>query len=171
MNFERGALTFRSIPVDVLAMMLQQESNRSIRALCRADLRIPRLALVGKIAALRQERLAWRTFARMHSKLASAHSMEALMVMELMWNLDNAENFGFDLWVGEDARFASVCCTLIALHASYKFHFTVAVPNAVKSPANGGLYILTVNVYGLDERAKLEKLLAHYMTDYDAYTK
>ena len=84
--------SFKTLPVDVLALMMKNVNNNTLRAWCRTEsyLRNKCFGIVGKVASLRNEALDWKSFLKRHAQhvgVFKTYAVEAFMAMEIGKNV------------------------------------------------------------------------------------
>jgi len=85
-------ISFKKLPTDVLALMMKNVNNNTLRAWCRIEshLRKNCFAIVEKVASFRNEALDWKSFLKRHAQHVDdfkKYAVEALTAMEIGKNV------------------------------------------------------------------------------------
>lgn len=84
--------SFKTLPIDVLAFMMRNVNNNTLRAWCKTEsyLRNRCFVVVEKVASLRNEALDWESFLKRHAQHVEefkTYAVEALTAMEIGKNV------------------------------------------------------------------------------------
>lgn len=167
--------TLESIPIDVLALIMYQLPNTTLRAFCRVNRRAREnsLSFARKIAVFRNEGPMWVAFLARQpvDSITAANAMEALASMELVEKLYTSNGFGFELWspknegllVVDLRRKEELIYMVDVMKVSAKEWQAAGFPESdIQSSVSYGISLYLTE----ENRAVLERLIILYMVQY-----